>query len=111
MANFEISAHSQFCRGKNCPRNHLLNTLFCAQCNQADNRNYRCEKCDNLCVDNSLFCEKHVPIEQLFRSFQNDLMQEIKSITQEINGLKTMMVRMSDHLEIVVSRLDLLEKQ
>lgn len=96
---------TQLCRG--CSGNHLPNQIFCRKCDSSDSGAYYCEKCDEICVNESLFCAEH----ENDPSFQKELMQEIKNMMQEINGLKTMMVRMSDHFDIVVSRLDLLEKQ
>lgn len=102
---------SQYCRGVECYKNHLPHQIFCDQCDDADSTYYQCEKCEEASIKRSLFCAKHQEEEQPSLS---ELMKEIKSIKttmQEIDTLKTMMVRMSDHFEILVSRLDLLEKQ
>lgn len=115
-----MSIDSHYCRGSDCSQFHLPERIFCENCDKADGGEYKCQNCGNICLDNSLFCEKHIFV-KLSSSFQDELMQEIKNMMQEIKSMKTtmqeidtlkaMMVRMSDHFDILVSRLDLLEKQ
>lgn len=96
-----MPAESNSCRGQSCQKDHLPNQIFCRKCNQVDSVEYLCEKCDGICVHASLFCEKHT----------NSSENRLDELIQEVKSIKTMLERMSDHFDILVSRLDLLEKQ
>lgn len=104
-----------FCRGSCCTKNHLPNQLYCGECLNYSS-DFKCEKCDNLCIGKSLYCEDHQKIQQ------DILEQDIKSILsgmsrhqieleKEISSFKDILLKMSDHFDIIVSRLDLLEHQ
>lgn len=112
------------CRGKGCNGARSEDSIYCPKCltkkEYDDGYRYGCSffNCTTECLPFKLFCHQHMNQTKETTDVVAKDIAELKTNVQKIETsiqnvetiLKKDLASMADHLEILVSRLDTLEK-
>lgn len=109
---------STTCRGYACHAFHMKNSIYCEKClpkSSDANNQYQCSalNCFENCAPLQLYCHQHMDYTKA--TIDIDVVaKDIADLKTSVQNIETILKKdlasMADHLEILVSRLDTLEK-